>query len=238
MIKEKTVKELLDDLQSIVNLLKSSLPKEAPIFISKSIDPARALHLREACIHRITELAESACDAFKSGNNVAGYLLARAIMETFALFWYFTDKVRDALKDEDVEKVRAVLTRMMVGAKVEKAKDAIVGVLGKTKEAMGKSLDPIHVLDLIRHLAKEIPPFMDHYEFLCEVAHPNATGLLKAYVRNDWDKGVSYFGREQGSFGSHLESDLQALIVSLEGFMDLYADSAELLLKFQKACEM
>ena len=122
MIKEKTSKELLNDLQDIVNILKSSLLKEAPIFISKSIDPARALHLREACFHRITELAESACDAFRNGNNVVGYLLARAIMETFALFWYFLDEVRDALKDEDIVDLRAVLTRMMAGAKAGKAK--------------------------------------------------------------------------------------------------------------------
>ena len=125
MIQEKKSKELLGDLREIVNILKSNLPKEAPIFIFKSIDPARALHLREACFHRITELAESACDAFKKENKVSGYLLARAIMETFAFFWYFVDEVRGALKDEDIEGLRMVLTRMMVGAKFKKAKDAI-----------------------------------------------------------------------------------------------------------------
>lgn len=55
MIKEKTVKELLDDLQKMVYILRSRLPKEAPLFFSKSIDPLRGLHLREACIHRIVE---------------------------------------------------------------------------------------------------------------------------------------------------------------------------------------
>ncbi len=239
MIKEKTSKELLDDLQDIVDhYLKPSLLKEAPVFISSSIDPARALLLREACFHRITELAESACDAFKKGNTVAGYLLARAIMETFALFWYFMDKVSNALKDGDVEDLRIILTRMMVGVKVEKAKDAIVEGLGKAKEEMGKTLDPIHVMDLIRHVSKKHPSFMDHYEFLCEISHPNAAGLLKAYVRNDWDKKTIYFGKEQGSFGSHLESDLQALVISLEGFMDLYDDSVEVFVRFKDWCDV
>lgn len=237
MIKEKTIKELLDDLQGIVDLLKESLPKEAPLFISKSIDPVRALHLREACIHRIAELAESACDAFKKGNNVTGYLLARAIVETFALFWYFVDEVRDALKDGDVEDLRKVLTRIMVGARVEAAKDSIAETLGKTKKELGKSLDPVHVMDCIRYVAEEIPPFMEHYEFLCEVSHSNAAGLLKAYVKNDWDRKMAYFGKEHGSFGTHLESDLQALVVSLEGFMDLYDDSAGVLKGFMKICD-
>lgn len=237
MIKDKTVTDLLDDLQEIVDLLKASLPKEAPIFISKSIDPARALYVRESCIHRITELAESACDAFKKGNNVAGYLLARAIMETFALFWYFTDKVRDALKDGEVKEVRAVLIKMMAGTRVEKTKEGMAEVLGKTKEEIGKTLDPVHVMDLIRHVTKQLPPFKDHYDFLCEVSHPNVTGLLKVYVKNDWDKGTVYFGKEHGSFGGHLASDLQALTVSLEGFMDLYDDSAALFENFMRLSE-
>ena len=103
---------------------------------------------------------------------------------------------------------------------------------------MGKSLDPIHIMDLLRHVAKKIPPFMDHYEFLSEVSHPNAAGLLKAYVKNDWGKKTAYFGKEHGSFGSHLESDLQALIVSLKGFMNLYDDSSLLLQDFMQLCEI
>ncbi len=238
MIKEKTVTELLDDLQSIVDCyLKPCLPKEVPIFISTSIDPAKALQLREACFHRITELADSACDAFKKGNLVSGYLLARAIMETFALFWYFLDEVRGALKEGDVEHLREVLKRMLVGAKIEKAREVFAEILEKTKEEIGKSLDPIHVMDLMRHVSKEIPSFLGVYEHLCEVSHPNAAGLIKAYVRNDWDKGTVYFGKEFGRFGSHLESDLQALIISLEIFMDLYDESALLLKRFQELSE-
>lgn len=238
MIKEKTVKELLDDLQSIVDCyLKPSLPKEAPIFISSTIDPVRALHLREACFHRITELAEAACSEFKKGSLIAGYLLTRAIMETLALFWYFLDEVRGALKEGDIEHLREILTRMMVGAKVEEAKDEIAKAVGKTKEEMGKTLDPIHVLNLIRHVSKEYPAFGDVYDYLCEVAHPNIAGLIKAYVKNDWDKGTTYFGKEHGGFGSHLESDLQALIVSLEYFMDLYDESAQLFERFMRLCK-
>ncbi len=232
MTQEKSIPELLDGLQSIVDTLKSSLPKEAPIIISKSVDPSRALHLREACVHRIAELAESACDAFKKGSHVSGYLLVRASMETIALFWYFVDEVRDALKNGDIEDLRKVLTRMLMGVKLEAARDAIAKVTQKTRAELGKSLDPIHVMDLLRHVEKEVPSFMEHYDFLCEVSHPNAAGLIKAYVRNDWEKKVVYFGKEEGCFESHLPSDLKGFIACLECYMDLYDKSAGILTRF------
>jgi hypothetical protein len=229
-IKEKTVKELLDDLQSVVDLLKASLPKQAPLVFSTSIDPLRALHLREACMHRITELVESACKAFNQGNNVSGYILARAIFETFALFWYFIDAVKKGLQYRDIEELRKILTRMLIGSKAEPSKENVRRAFREEGEGIAEGrLEPIHVATLIDHVKKQIPPFEDHYNFLCEIAHPNAMGLIRAYVKNDWDKQVTHFGKEHGSFGGHLESDLGALVISLESFIELYKESAGVL---------
>lgn len=224
-MEEKSKQELLEELNVIVDTLKVSLPTEAPIFISKAIDPCRALQLREACFHRVTELAESAYDAFKKDNYVAAYILMRGVIETVALFWYFCDQIADALTTQDLDHLKEMLSKVLAGAKATKAKEA------------GWSLDPVHILTFIRHVAKKVPPFADHYDFLSEVAHPNAAGLIKAYVRNDWDKGVVYFGKEHGKLGSHLEFDLEALIVILNSFMDLYDRSAPQLEKFLEFCE-
>ncbi|NNM43059.1 MAG: hypothetical protein HKM07_01785 [Chlamydiae bacterium] len=225
-MEEKTTGELLQELSEIVEILKVSLPKEAPLFFSKAIDPCRALHLREACFHRVTELAESAYEAFLKKNTVVGYILLRSIMETVALFWYFYDKITDAIKTQDVHRIREMLSKALAGAKAAKAKEA------------GWSLDPVHILKLIRHVAKATPPFEDHYDFLSEVAHPNAAGLISAYVKNDWDKKIAYFGKEHGKLGSVLAFDLGALIVILNSFMDLYDRSAQQLEKFQEICEV
>jgi hypothetical protein len=56
--------QYLETLKGIVTILETSLPREIPLDISKTIDPCRAHILREACLHRIAELASSACDAF------------------------------------------------------------------------------------------------------------------------------------------------------------------------------
>lgn len=114
-----------------MNALKSELPKQAPLVIPRSADPGmpthlndplRILHLKEACFHRITELTDSACDAFKKGNIVTAYLLMRAFMETFALFWYFVDQVEESLKHNDLEELKLVLTRMAIGVKANAGK--------------------------------------------------------------------------------------------------------------------
>ncbi|MEI8301239.1 MAG: hypothetical protein WCG10_06510 [Chlamydiota bacterium] len=82
-MKDKIIDDLLKDLEHMLHALKDNLSKHAPIFVGASpkfhpsLDPVRALHLREACLHRITELAESAYDAFKKGSLVAAFLRTR-----------------------------------------------------------------------------------------------------------------------------------------------------------------
>ncbi len=238
MIKEKTVKELLGDLQKVVYALQARSPKEAPLFFSKSIDPLRGLHLREACFHRIAELAESTYEAFKKENLATGYLLAQAIVETMALFWHFLDEVRDALKNEDSEHLREILTRILVGTKAEKTKDDAEAGWEEVEEVMEKPLGLVHPIDLIKHISKAYPPFLDIYDYLCEVSHPGVDGLIKAYTRNDWEARMVFFGKGQGKFGSHLQSDLEALMLMLAHFMDLYDESERLLEKFMRLCEV
>ena len=243
-MKDKTTDELLKDLDHVVHSLKDNLSKHAPIFIGASpnshpsLDPVKALHLREACLHRITELAESAYDGFKKGNLVTGYLLARAIYETVALFWYFLDQLQASLESGDLEELREILRRMLLGSKIETVKKNVVDILDHSNEASGQSLDPIHVSKLINHVAEKIPPFKEHYDFLCEITHPNAMGLIKAYVKNDFQTGIAYFGKEQGQFASHLGMDLEALIVVVESFVESYNESASLLRNFQENCEL
>jgi hypothetical protein len=241
---EKSVEHLLAILDKKVVFLKSQLPRQAPLLIPKPkdpsksthlIDPLRALHLREACFHRIVELAESACDAFKNGNTVAGYLLVRAFMEAFALFWFFMDTAKDALKDGDCEKLREVLRRMLVGSRISQVKENLGQTLGGNSPEKG--LDPISVPNLIKHVTKELPPFGEHYDFLCEVSHPNAMGLIKAYVKNDWDQRVAHFGKEFGSFNGHLASDLENFLLCLDAYSAMFNESLEVLMRFAQRCE-
>lgn len=190
------------------------------------------MHLREACIHRIAELTESTYEAFKKENLVTGYLLAQAVIETIALFWHFLDEVRDALKNEDSEHLRESLTRILIGTKAETTKNDAGAGWEEVEEVMEKPLGLVHPIDLIKHISKAYPPFLDIYDCLCEVFRPGIDGLIKAYTRNDRETRMVFFGKGQGKFGSHLQSDLEALILSLAYFMDLYDEPEGLLKKF------
>ena len=231
--------ELMSEFSALVATLQANLPSSAPMFLSNVNDPCRALHLREACLHRVTELAESSLDAFKKNNNVAGYLLARAIMETVALFIYFLDKTEDAVASGDVKQIQEVLTHMLIGTKSKMIGAGIKKAFEDAGEEIpnSKLLDPIHVMDLIKHVSQKIPPYAQIYDFLSEVAHPNALGLVRTYVKIDWAQKIAYFGKEHGELGSHLESDLETIVLVLRIFIIRYNESAVMLEKLQHICE-
>ena len=231
MIKEKKLKDLLDELQGIVNSLKVKLPKEAPLFISSSIDPLRILFLREACFHRITELSESACDAFKKENLITGYVLAQAVMEVSALFLYLISAVQGALRDGDVEALKEILIRMFVGINSKKKLDSFEEIDGA--RIFERVQNPISVSVLMKYVTENLSSFKDLYDCFNEVAQPNTMNFIKAYVRGDRSKKMTYFGKEQGKLGGHLESDIQVLISCLEDFMDIYNQFARLVVSFQ-----
>ncbi len=233
MIKEKNLKNLLDELQGIVNSFKVKLPKETPLFIASSIDPLRILFLREACFHRIAELSESTYEAFKKENLIAGYVLAQAVMEVFALFLYMIGAVQGALRDGDVEALKEILVRIFIGINSKKKLDSFEEIEGA--RIFEKMSNPSSVSVLMKYVTENLSSFKDLYDCFNEVAQPNAMNFIKAYVRSDRSKKMTYFGKEQGKLGGHLESDIQVLISCLEDFMDMYNQFARLVVSFQRS---
>jgi hypothetical protein len=214
---------LEEALKDIVAILKNSLPREIPLAISKAIDPCRAHVLREACLHRIAELADSAYDAFRKNKLITAFTLCRSVMETEALFWEFITMLENALEKKSISKVRKFLTKAMMGAKVQTGN----GI---------SSMTPHHVLTLVRDgMGKQIKGYFNQYEFLSEFAHPNAAGVIKAYVQLDWEKHVAYLGLNQEKIFPDLA--LPKLVGSLQAFIQCYDNSAKLLSQFISLCE-
>ncbi|HEY2810000.1 MAG TPA: hypothetical protein VGJ00_01215 [Rhabdochlamydiaceae bacterium] len=213
----------LKALKDSIDTLKNSLPWEIPLVISKAIDPCRAHVLREACLHRITELAGSTYDAFQKNKLITAFTLCRSVMETESLFWEFTTLLEDALKKKSVSKIRKFLTKAMLGAKIQ------------TRDGTS-SMTPHHILTLVRDgLGKQVKGYFNQYEFLSEFAHPNAAGVIKAYVQLDWEKHVAYLGLNQNKIFPDLA--LPTLVVSLQAFIRCYDNSAQLLSQFIPLCE-
>lgn len=219
----RTDKDDLEILKEVVTILENSLPTEILLAISKAIDPCRAHVFREACLHRIAELAGSAYEAFHKKKLITAFTLCRSIMETEALFWDFVTMLEDALRKQSISKIRKFLTKAMLGAKIQTG-DVI------------SSMTPHHVLTLVRDgMGKQIKGYFNQYEFLSEFAHPNAAGVIKAYVKLDWEKHMAYLGLNHDKIFPDLA--LPKLVGSLQAFIPCYDNSAKLLSQFIPLCE-
>ncbi len=228
-LNDMTKDELLNELRLLVATLKNSLPSEVPIYICSSIDPTRAVVLREACLYRITEISEGALDAFEENNLIVALILCRSIMETEALFWEFEAKLKTSIASKNVEEIRTFLTRCMIGVKSEEIKKM------KSPENTSQILDPINVLTFIDKLGKHISKYRFHYDSLSERSHPNAAGTVDAYVDIDWEAGVAKFGLNSKKIGYN--PSLLLLVASLSAFLDVYDSTAKHLSDFTKVCE-
>ncbi len=100
---------------SLVDTLNGSLSKEMPLDFSLSIDPPRSVALREACLHRTAEIAESAYEAFVKERLVVAFILSRSFMETEALFWAFVEELDNAIQTRKIDKIRQFLSKSLVG---------------------------------------------------------------------------------------------------------------------------
>jgi hypothetical protein len=220
---------LLAEFRSIATELNASLPKEVPLGISRSIDPIRALILREACLHRIAEIVRAAYDAFARDDLVVAIILSRSIIETVALFWDFIAKLKAALASRNIEEIRSFLSGCLVGVKSPKLKEF------KSPSQPDLIVTPVNILTLIDKLDKDVTHFRLNYDSMSEFSHPNAAGTVDAYVVLDWDAGVARLGSNRTKLVPELA--LPQLVGTLTAFIIQYNHAAELLEKFVPLCE-
>lgn len=222
-------KEGLEQLKNLVDILNNSLPSEVPFDFSVAIDPLRAVVFREACLHRIAEISESAYQAFGKDNLIAALILSRAIMETEALFWGFVSELEEALKSRNIEKIRKFLTGCLLGVKSPQLK------LLKSPENVDLIIDPTNILTLIDKMNKKIPHYRFHYDSLSEFTHPNAAGTVDAFVSLDHEARIARLGKNRSKLVPELA--LPQLNAALTAFLDVYDYSAKLLEQFTPLCD-
>jgi hypothetical protein len=221
-------KDQIGQLKNLVDILNNSLSNEIPFDFSVAIDPFRAVVVREACLHRIAEISESAYEAFSKDNLVVALILSRAVMETEALFWGFVNELEGALKSGNIEKIRKFLTGCLIGVKSPQIK------LLKSPENVDLIIDPINILTFIDKMKKKITHYRLHYDSLSEFSHPNAAGTVDSYVSLDHEARVARLGKNRAKLVPELA--LPQLIGSLTMFLDVYDNSAKLLEQFTFLC--
>lgn len=218
----------LKQLKNLVEILNNSLSWEIPFDFSAAIDPLRAVVFREACLHRIAEISESAYEAFAKDNLIVALILSRAFMETEALFWGFIHELEEALKSRNIEKIRNFLTGCLIGVKSSQIK------LLKSPQNVDLIIDQTNILTFIDKMNKKITHYRLHYDSLSEFSHPNAAGTVDAYVFLDHEARIARLGKNRSKLVPELA--LPQLNGSLTIFLDIYDHSAKLLEQFTLLC--
>ena len=156
-----------DEALKVLASLKASLPEkvEAAKTSWKAKLPFFVVCLRECLLYRVTELGQSACDAIKAGQLVAGAVLIRALLEAVALLILLDQRVKEAVAEsKQMEALDDLVSRALVGCRNK-----------------ATPLEAINVRTILEHASKRYENLGRVYDELSEIAHPNWGGLLGAY---------------------------------------------------------
>jgi hypothetical protein len=201
------------DVRVWVNRLRAGLPQsvDAAALGVKSKAPFQLLCTREALIWRTEELARNACDALERDDFAAAANLTRSVTENAALAWQLLD----------VLKARGKSTP-------QKLNDTLMRLLGGSKR-WPEAPKPVHILDCLRQMDKEIPGVLSSYDSLSEIAHPNWAGVVGLYSKNDEPNFITYFGHGLRGVDSSRHMITSAMLGSLGAFEYAYNRIAELM---------
>jgi hypothetical protein len=167
---EESTTSLLNEIRERLELLESSLPSRVDAMaVSPTAKlPFKALCFRETLIWRMTELSRSAFESFENNKIASAILLTRGAVETSAALWYLCGKIEATTQSGVVGNIDDYLMRLVVGSKT----DPVVP-------------NPIHVMDFIRRVDKDVDGFLHQYDSLSEFAHPNWAGTTLLYSKDD-----------------------------------------------------
>lgn len=210
-------------LKQKIKMLNNSLPRKVPMDIFSNINLLRAILLRESIYHRIKEFAESGYDDCRKDRLIAALVIARALMETEALFTTFIDKLKHAIESNLFDEFeKNFLTKALRGAR-----SAVAKTFGR--------LDAINVLTFVDKMNKKINGYADQYNFISEFSHPNSAGLNKSYSKLDWKNKEIIFGNNREKID--IDFVIKQLINSIDNFITEYNISATLLEQYRKLKE-
>ncbi len=210
MAEKKTEREYLLETRVFATNIFASLPHnvEAVALTWKSKVPFKALSLREVLIHRIAELSMVAVDLFECNKLVPAFIITRAVVETVAMTYLFSQKNSEFLGSKDVKKLDEFLMKAMFGSRDSST-----------------PLDSYNVLTAVDKMDKEYNGFRKMYDWLCEFTHPNWSGVLGAYGQLDREKYSLSLGSENSRIPIIL--GLAPFNASLKLFEHYYNDLAE-----------
>lgn len=152
--------------EKLVSDLKEALPPKvvaAPQGVPPEF-PFKVLSLRETMLWRLVDLVEASLQLCRAEKGMGAAILARAILEATAVLFALAEGVEGIAKGGDVAAFEQRLIAMLLGS--------------KNRET---SVEATNILTHIKKMDKTFEGILGHYELLCELAHPNFSGVLHSY---------------------------------------------------------
>jgi hypothetical protein len=122
--------------------------------------------LQQSLLYRATSLASGCAASWNDRNVLCSMLAARALIETIALAYEVAFELQSVVAAGAPDAINQLLNENLFSTR---HKDMIES---------GHAHSARNVLTLIDKFGKTIPPVREHYEFLSEWCHPNASGAF------------------------------------------------------------
>jgi hypothetical protein len=176
-IKMNDPTNIIGDYNQTIKLLKElSIDKiqlATPEKLITATNVASTLNiLRHFYLKRLLDLCSGFDELINTNHFKAAIVIGRAIMETISNFYYIIEKSNISLEKKEFPKLFELLSSYMLG-----------GNKAGHHHENNLKLTSIHVNKGIEEMAKANPFFETRYHAMCELIHPNSSGLMLSYSR-------------------------------------------------------
>jgi hypothetical protein len=136
-----------------------------------------------AMVHRFTSLAESVALSWNNSHMLSAVLNARAMSETVAIYWEFSQQFSKVSKTLDFEAINKLAMNYLFSTRDEE-------LLKDAPELKARQV--LNAIDLVDKTL--IAGFRSHYDRLSEFCHPNSMRHRGLFSTLDKTSGITAFG--------------------------------------------
>lgn len=117
--KSSIIINYLQEAKDLVNKIKLNLPDSYEIasISVKSKIPFNALTLREAIIHRVSELSEVAYQLYYSNKVISAFIITRSLMETVAILYSIHNEIEKVNNSKKIANINSFFIRLLYGCR-------------------------------------------------------------------------------------------------------------------------
>jgi hypothetical protein len=146
--------------------------------------------------------------SWENKKSLGSYIFGRALLENTAQLFDLYNQTDRLLKERNFKGLNDLIENRLFGSKLEIYQDT----------------PAVNIVGLVKKLAEKAKGFNEHYNQLCEVAHPNYFGMMGQYCDIDYEEKTANFDIGKTMSSDSLGRVFYTMLPSLtlyEGYMNL-----------------